>query len=126
MAEEKMCPAAAMRSAYDTEIERWEIRTLYETQEVHQIRRCKGDPFDSDPEGGWEVVCTFPTFEEADEQFDVLSKEAGHRAALRALAAMEPTLEMKGELLLGSHGEHSIVEEFRAALLAAAEEGEKK
>ena len=84
---EPICPAEVMREAYDTEVCRWEIRTILEPNEVYHVRRCKGNPFDIEPENGWELKCSFQTFEEADEEYETLSRLAGHRAALRAHAA---------------------------------------
>jgi len=92
---EPMCPAEVMRKAYDTEVERWEIRLIVAGVEVYHIRRCKGDPFVCDPETGWDPICSFQTIEEAEEEYENLSRLAGHRAALRAFAAMEPTQGME-------------------------------
>jgi hypothetical protein len=122
-----MCPAEMMRKAYDDEVERWEIRTiLTPSLEVYHIRRCKGDPFDSDPETGWELKCSFPSFDEADEEYETLSRLAGHRAALRALANMDPTLPMYEVTKLNGASPFSCVEHCKDYIMVAAEEGEDK
>jgi hypothetical protein len=130
-----ICAAEVMREAYDAEVERWEIRhtILRPSLEVHHIRRCKGDPFDSDPETGWELKCSSPTFDEADEEYKTLSRLAGHRAALRAFAAMEPTQRMENAYVTVGRSigkDRAWADEpyapTRSYIFAAAEEGEDK
>ena len=120
-----MTPASAMRSAYDIEIALWRVRDRTEPDGAYQIVRYK------DGYAEYDVVSSSFTKDVAYHEMGIRAKEAGHRAALRALAAMEPTEGMqRSYVTVGrSIGQdrawaNKDYAPTRSYILAAASEGE--
>jgi hypothetical protein len=111
-------PAVMMREAYDYEVSLWR---LVPTIQMYEIRKY-APGFAS-----FEVVTTLPGDGSEHTTFRLISTEAGHRAALRALAAMEPTKSIKKAFWdvndMAFYGD-ICAKTWKGMLLAAAEEGE--
>jgi hypothetical protein len=110
-------PAAIMREAYDAEVERWMFAAdANEPPNISILRIYQGQQ---------EVIkIVVEDFQKAEGEMIRLSGLAGMRAALRALAAMEPSEEM-----MHSYYYKTPLEECASAkafILAAAAEGEKE
>lgn len=111
---------AIMREAYNAEIDLWSYGRIV-SRTGFTIWR------------GEEEMAVLATGSEAAEAYHRMMEEAGHCASLRALAEMEPTQSMLAAAMFhgnedaaifsGDEMELPVLEECRAYILAAAEEG---
>ena len=117
MAETSMCPAEKMLDAQEREFDLWTIvPNAPKGTTQYYVRR------------GEEVILWASHRETAEYELKDLRAIAGMRAALRALAEMEPTEEMKIAIRSELHGvltSKMIRDVWNGMCIAAAAEGEK-
>jgi hypothetical protein len=115
----KSTPAEIMRKAYDPEISLWRVRSRTEPDGSFQIVRYR-DGF-----AEYDVVSSSHDEHVANHMMAHLAKEAGHRAAIRALVNMIPTDKMgeAAEIAMDDANVGSAWDIVKAGLLAAEAEG---
>ena len=120
-------PIQEMRGAYTYEIGHWEIIQNEERPFFRVVRWAKHKEEWSSGDPDFKVMATTDITSEAMADLDTMSETAAMRAALRALAEMEPTekmMEASRFVYDGDDGDDAVRVVTRSILLAAAAEGE--